>query len=100
VRVDGREGLRTGSHKAIALLAPSRRAQMQPALDQLLQTGQSSIPIEAWLDEKGRLCRETMTLAGIGTMRLNLYDFGKQPSVVAPPANRTADVTGTARPQP
>jgi hypothetical protein len=85
-------------HEAIALLPPSRRALMQPALDEFLQTGQSSIPVEAWLDDQGRLRRETMTLAGLGTMRLDLYDFGKQPSVIAPPADRTANLTGAAKP--
>jgi hypothetical protein len=80
-------------HKAIALLPPARRAQMQPAVDQLLQTGQSSVPVEAWVDRERRLRREIVTLAGLGTMRLDLSDFGGQRRVVAPPADQTADLS-------
>jgi hypothetical protein len=76
-------------HKAAALLPPARRAQMHPQIDQLvLQAGQSTVPVEAWVDGQQRLRRESVTLGNLGTMRLDLYDFGKQRRVVAPPADQ------------
>jgi hypothetical protein len=87
-------------HRAIALLPPSRRAQMQPALDQLLKSGGSSVLVEAWVDGQKRLRRETVTLPSVGTMRLELHDFGKQRRVVAPPSDQTADLSGDATRQP
>jgi len=41
-----------------------------------------------------------VTLASVGTMRLELYDFGKQRRVVAPPRDQTADFTGGTTRQP
>jgi hypothetical protein len=80
-------------HKAAALLAPARRAQMQPQIDQLLlQAGQSTVPVDAWLDGQKRLRRESVTLGNLGTMRLDLYDFGYQWRVVAPPADQVANL--------
>lgn len=76
-------------HKAAALLPPARRAQIQPQIDLLLlQAGQSTVPVDAWLDGQKRLRRESVTLANLGTMRLDLYDFGKPRRVVAPPADQ------------
>ena len=80
-------------HKAAALLPPARRAQMQPQIDQLvLQAGQSTVPVEAWVDGQKRLRRESVTLGNLGTMRLDLYDFGEQRRVVAPPADQVANL--------
>jgi hypothetical protein len=80
-------------HKAAALLPPARRAQMQPQVDQLLlQAGESTVSVEAWVDGQKRLRRESVTLGTLGTMRLELYDFGAQRRVVAPPASQVADL--------
>ena len=76
-------------HKAAALLPPARRALMQPQIDQLvLQAGQSTVPVEACVDGQNRLRRESVTLGNLGTMRLDLYDFGKPRRIVAPPADQ------------
>ena len=78
-------------HKAAALLPRARRAQMQPQIDQLvLQAGQSTVPVEAWVDGQKRLRRESVTLGNLGTMRLDLHDFGHQKHVIAPPADQVA----------
>jgi hypothetical protein len=76
-------------HKAAALLPPERRAQIQPQIDQLvLQAGQSTVPVDVWVDGQKRLRRENVTLGNLGMMRLDLYDFGEPRRVVAPPADQ------------
>ncbi|MFG2602796.1 hypothetical protein ACGFT2_04395 [Streptomyces sp. NPDC048514] len=72
------------------------------------QLGGSSLPVELWLDEQGRLRQESVRLtlhplkgttpgqanaAVTSTTVLRLSDYGTGATVTAPPAGDTADVT-------
>ncbi|MFD7712804.1 hypothetical protein ACFV6E_41585 [Streptomyces sp. NPDC059785] len=70
------------------------------------QLGTSSLPLDLWLDDEGRLRQETVRLtvrqAGSGQQKtqqvttattLRFSDFGTEADVEAPPAENTVDVT-------
>jgi hypothetical protein len=80
-------------NKAVKLQPPARRAQMQRSIDALVQqTGTATIPVEAWVDSENRLRRETATIGKLGSLQLDLFDFGPQQTVTPPPADQTVDL--------
>ncbi|MCX4236631.1 DUF7537 family lipoprotein [Streptomyces ortus] len=100
------DGTRTTHYRvkvAVKDLAKGDRAKA----DQLeKQLGTSTLPLEMWIDDEGRLRQETIKLtlkpqAGGGqkdqtvtsTTTLKFSDFGTEADVEAPPAADTVDVT-------
>ncbi|WP_314416459.1 DUF7537 family lipoprotein [Streptomyces kroppenstedtii] len=100
------DGTRTTHYRvkvAVKDLAQGDRAKA----DQLeKQLGTSTLPLEMWIDDEGRLRQETIKLtlkpqAGGGqkdqtvtsTTTLKFSDFGTEADVEAPPAADTVDVT-------
>ena len=76
----------------------AQRAAARQSIDRLVKlTGQTTMPVEAWIDGQGRLRRETFTQTVKGRTvsgTIDLYGFGGQQAIVAPPAGDTADITG------
>lgn len=76
----------------------AQRATARQSIDRLVKlTGQTTMPVEAWIDGQGRLRRETFTQTIKGRTvsgTLDLFGFGDQQAIVAPPASDTADITG------
>lgn len=78
------------------------KGPMRDALEQALSTSDlREVPFDAWIDEEGRLRRfdQTMTIANpqvpgqsieVST-RLEMYDFGVEVDVEAPPAEQVRD---------
>jgi hypothetical protein len=62
-------------------------------------TGQSTIPLDAWLDQQGRARRIAVkqTVGGHSVAEtMDLYDFGAREAIKAPPASETKDVISLA----
>ena len=86
-----------------SLVAPSLRAAA--ARDAALlerATGQSTLAADVWVDRKGLVRRMTLGVSACSsagtvdaTVSVDFYDFGRQPSVTAPPAGEVTDVTST-----
>ncbi|WP_405608412.1 hypothetical protein [Streptomyces sp. NBC_00076] len=102
-------GTRTTHYRVnidVSTLARGDRGQAQELRRQL---GTSSIPVDLWLDEEGRLRQETVRLSlrplrdssptdredtrVSSTTTLRFDDFGTRVGVEAPPSAQTADVT-------
>jgi hypothetical protein len=102
-------GTRTTRYRVeveVTTLAQGDRGQAQELRRQL---GTSSVPVDLWLDEQGRLRQETVRLTlrplkdstptdredtrVTSTTTLRFDDFGTRVSVQPPPAAQTADVT-------
>jgi hypothetical protein len=65
-------------------------------------TGQSTLAADVWVDRHGlvrRLALDLSVCSSVGTvdatLNMELYDFGRQPAVSAPPAGEVTDVTST-----
>jgi hypothetical protein len=105
--VNGTETTRYRVEVDVTTLAKGDRGQAQELRRQL---GTSSIPVDLWLDEEGRLRQETVRLTlrplkdstptdrentrVTSTTTLRFDDFGTEVDVEPPPAGQTADVTG------
>ncbi|AGS73066.1 hypothetical protein [Streptomyces collinus] len=112
-RVGGQtlDGTRTTHYRVavpVSVLARGDAGQEQELRRQL---GTDRLPVEVWLDGRGRLRQERVLLTlhplkqrtpGHGNTRVTsttevrLTDFGTEVKVTAPPAADTADVTGRA----
>ncbi|KAA0932264.1 DUF7537 family lipoprotein [Streptomyces apricus] len=92
------DGTRT-THYRVKVAVKDLAKGDQAKADQLeKQLGTSTLPLEMWLDDEGRLRQETieLTLAPqkvTSTTTLKFTDFGTEANVEAPPAKDTADVT-------
>lgn len=84
-------------------VAPSLRAaaQQNATLFEHL-TGESTLPLEVWIDLHDLVRRVQLDLSvgsGAGpvtvTVAMDFYDYGRQPAVSAPPASQVTDVTST-----
>ncbi|MDQ0952467.1 hypothetical protein QFZ24_006390 [Streptomyces phaeochromogenes] len=100
------DGARTTHYRVkvdVAALAEGDRAKAQQLREQL---GTSSLPLDMWLDDEGRLRQETVRLtlrpqSGEGqksrqvtsTTTLRFSDFGTEADVEEPAAGDTVDVT-------
>jgi hypothetical protein len=83
--------------KALLLKPPRVRARLRKSIDELeRQTNSSKLPIDAWIDSQKRLRRMTADFAHIGSMRMDLYDYGSDVRVAVPPAGQTTDITAQA----
>ncbi|WP_037683752.1 LolA-like protein [Streptomyces cellulosae] len=105
--VNGTQTTRYRVDVDVKTLARGDREQEQQLRRQL---DTSSVPVDLWLDEQGRLRQETVRLTlrplknskptdrqdtrVTSTTTLRFDDFGTKVDVQAPPAGRTADVTG------
>jgi hypothetical protein len=78
--------------------------RMQEMVEQFLDTTElEDVPFDAWIDDEGRLRRMDQTVTFETSMlqgqpmtvetRLELYDFGVEVDVAAPPANSVRDGT-------
>jgi hypothetical protein len=63
-------------------------------------TGQSTLPVDVWIDQASRLRRLEMQLsmstptgAGSMTMVMNLFDYGVRPTITLPPPSQVTDIT-------
>lgn len=72
--------------------------ELKAQIDQLVQrSGISRVPVEVWIDDNGFVRRMKQTFEGNGslqmdmTMTTELYDFGTDVNVEAPPANDVVD---------
>jgi hypothetical protein len=73
--------------------------ELKAQLDQLVErSGISRVPVEVWIDDNGFVRRMKQTLEGQSsglqmnmTMTTDLYDFGTDVSVEAPPADEVVD---------
>jgi hypothetical protein len=83
--------------KALRLKPRKVRARLKQSIDQLeKQTHSATLPIDAWIDAQERLRRMTADFAHVGSMRMDLYDYGRGLRVAVPPAGQTADITAQA----
>jgi len=65
----------------------------RPALDRVkAKLGTSTLPVDVWIDEQGRLRRVAQTV-GRTTTTVTFSDFGVPAPVVPPPADQVADVS-------
>ncbi|MFI5683540.1 hypothetical protein [Streptomyces sp. NPDC051636] len=103
------DGTRTTHYRVavpVSSLAPGNAGQAGELRRQL---GKSSLPVDLWLDDRGRLRQESVRLTlhplqgrtpgkqdaqVTSTTVLRFTDFGTKVSVAEPPASDTADVTG------
>lgn len=81
--------------KALSKVPAAQRAALQKAMKQI---GMSSVPVDVWVDGKGLLRRESLSLdygQGLGnaTMKLtfDMHDFGEPVNVEVPPADQVFD---------
>jgi hypothetical protein len=88
--------LRKAADKAPA----SQRAAARRSVENVIKlTGQSTVPVEVWIDDAGRLRRQKVTQQVKGepvTATIELYDFGAREAVEPPPASETSDITDLA----
>jgi hypothetical protein len=83
--------------KAILLKPAKVRAHLRQSIDELKkQTNSTKLPIDAWIDSQKRLRRMTADFAHVGSMRMDLYDYGRNLRVAVPPADQTTDITAQA----
>jgi hypothetical protein len=86
-----------------SVLAPSLRAAAVRAAALLERvTGQSTLAADVWVDRNGLVRRMAIALSACSsvgtvgaTVSVDFYDFGRQPSVTAPPAGEVTDITST-----
>ena len=86
--------------KLTANVPAAQRAAVRKAMKQI---GMSTIPVDVWVDGKGLLRQESLSLSlGQGlqnaTMKMtfDLHDFGEPVSVEVPPADQVFDATDLA----
>jgi hypothetical protein len=69
-------------------------------------SGQSTFPVEVWIDKAGRLRRESFEQRVQGqtiSTTMDFFDFGSREAIKAPPSSETKDITdlaAKAKPQP
>lgn len=74
------------------------------AIEELLDAGQqSTIPTEVWIDTKGFVRRQTISIPfgflGAGaamSMQMDLFAFGAEPRISPPPSSQVFDASGLA----
>jgi uncharacterized membrane protein len=87
-----------------AVVDVARAAQLKPqqraALRKALQGMNGSAPVDVWIDDQGRVRRETMSIDygkalddAHMTMTFDFSDFGVDVSVEAPPADQVLDLS-------
>ncbi|MFF0160784.1 hypothetical protein ACFYRY_25105 [Streptomyces sp. NPDC005263] len=102
-------GTRTTHYRVNIDVSTLARGDSGQARELRRQLGTSSVPVDLWLDEKGRLRQETVRLAlrplrdssptdredtrVTSTTTLRFDDFGTRVNVEPPPSAQTADVT-------
>jgi len=109
VGIEQVRGVSTTHYKATIDLrkAAEKSRVARRSIDRLVKlTGQSTIPMEIWIDDRGRMRRQSMEQK-IQNQTMNytveLFDFGTRESIKAPPASETKDITdlaAKAKPQP
>jgi hypothetical protein len=90
--------------KAGDVLPTSDRGQLRSAIDKVIsQSGLSSIPVEAWVDDKHVIRRIDLNLAIAATgqkvsvaMSVELFGFGPTPAVHPPAGSEVFDATNSA----
>ena len=92
--------LRKAADKAPA----AQRAAARRSVERLIKLqGASTLPVEVWIDDQGRLRRERVAQKIQGQpldFTMDLYDFGTRETLKAPPASQTqnfSDVVTAAR---
>jgi hypothetical protein len=93
----------------VAATPPSERAAASREVAEIEHvTGQDTLPADVWVDLRGRVRRMALDMnicshAGTITtaVTIDLFDYGRQPAAVPPPASQVTDVssqlaTGTA----
>ncbi|MEU5595913.1 hypothetical protein [Streptomyces sp. NPDC020298] len=103
------DGTRTTHYRVAVPVSSLARDNARQAEELKRQLGKSSLPVDLWLDDRGRIRQESVRLAlhplkgrtpqkqntqVTSTTVLRFTDFGTKASVAAPPASDTADVTG------
>lgn len=87
--------------KAVKKLPANARQKLGKVIEQTF--GNSSLPFEIWIDRQGRARRISFELdlsklsstsgaTGNGSFTLELFDFGRNVDVKAPPSDETADL--------
>ena len=87
--------------RLVSVAAPNRRAATERYADELKRiTGSSSLPIDVWVDARQRVRRFSTQLqictpqgSLVESITMNLYDYGRQPTVIAPAPSEVTDVT-------
>jgi hypothetical protein len=83
--------LRKAADKAPA----AQRAAARRSVERLIKLeGASTLPVEVWIDDQGRLRRERVAQKIQGQsldFTMDLYDFGTREALKAPPASQTQD---------
>lgn len=102
------DGTRTTHYRVSVPVASLAKDNPRQAEELRRQLGKSSLPVDLWLDDQGRLRQESVRLAlhplkgrtpgkentqVTSTTVLRFTDFGTRADVAAPPASDTADVT-------
>jgi len=81
--------------KALDEVPPSQRARVSKSLQAL---GTGTVPADVWIDGQGRVRKLAMDLNAsvgrqhVGTITMELFDFGTPVDVQAPPADQTFDL--------
>ncbi|MFF4394570.1 hypothetical protein [Streptomyces sp. NPDC001480] len=103
------DGTRTTHYRVAVRLSTLTHDNARQAEELKRQLGKSSLPVDLWLDDRGRLRQESVRLnlhplkgrtpgkentQVTSTTVLRFTDFGTEANVAAPPASDTADVTG------
>jgi hypothetical protein len=81
--------------------ADSLPAESRPAIEEAIATlGTSTFPLDAWIDDGGRLRRMEFSVdpdgtgpSAPGSVQMELFDFGVPVNVQPPPANQVTDIT-------
>ncbi|GGW47742.1 putative lipoprotein [Streptomyces lucensis JCM 4490] len=102
------DGTRTTHYRVSVPVSALSRGDKGQEQELRRQLGKSSLPVDLWLDERGRLRQESVRLAlrplkqrtpgkedttVTSTTVLRFTDYGTAVDVTAPPAGDTADVT-------
>ena len=95
-------GMRVDLRKVISQAPAEQREQLRATIDQLVeQSGVETVPTEVWIDDDGlarrmRLTYNDMRFApgqvGDMVMTMDLYDFGIEVDVEAPPKKQVTDI--------
>jgi hypothetical protein len=87
--------------KAAKKVPAAQREEARRSIDRLIKLqGRSTLPVEVWIDDKGRLRRERVTQRVQGQsldFTMDLYDFGTREALKAPPASQTQDFSDVVR---
>jgi len=67
-------------------------------VDQLKETGAQlpkKLTYQVWLDSEDRMRKTSMDMGKLGTMNMEVFDWGKDVDITAPPANQVVEMPGT-----